>query len=173
MTCSLMLCHQYCQHSIKSHPWRYDRLLNTVKLKCDGLNKRKKRKKKKVETLVFIHFAYQHAMRAFSQFNLHGSILAVPHINDDCWSALLRELQLHHRHSKSILPTRRQQHHFKAQQPFSLLSCSSCVVLWKQVVQDEHMKGKGWTKISWSRPAWGLRFLIHVWHENELLQWNN
>lgn len=54
----------------------------------EAVKKRRKKREKK-ETLVHIHSAYWHATKAISQLNLYGSILAVPHINDDCWSALL------------------------------------------------------------------------------------
>lgn len=46
--------------------------------------------KKEGDTLVHIHSAYWYnATKAISQLHLYGSILALPHINDDCWSAPL------------------------------------------------------------------------------------
>jgi len=51
---------------------------------------RQEKKKKNGDLWVRIHLDYWHkATKAISQRNLYGSILAVPHINDDCWSALL------------------------------------------------------------------------------------
>lgn len=60
-----------------------------------------------------IHSICWHATKAILQFNLSGSILAVPHINDDCWLALFECSNF-----ITTIPnqffTPRHQHHFQA-----------------------------------------------------------
>lgn len=81
-------------------------------------------KKKNGETLVHIRSAYWHnATKAISQLNLYGSISAVSHINDDCWSGPLeRSNFITSIPNQFSLPDADNTAFLKEQQPFSTAS---------------------------------------------------